>query len=207
MLPSIIYQIKELSVMNYNIINQFKSLNNLAEPGGTVIFGGTSDLNIPLCELKQAYELNENYYNRSIDNLSVEDACEVYKACIAELKPNTVFLHIGQADTDKITNSSDKFIASYRKLINLIKRNNKKCRIAIVSLTGTSNETQELNKHLKYLADSERCEYCDITNQISYGPDYTKEITSFIYNVGFVQPLRNKRPLYSLTKVLFCYNA
>ena len=60
MLPSINYQIKELSVMNYNIINQFKSLNNLAEPGGTVIFGGTSDISIPLCELKQAYELNEN---------------------------------------------------------------------------------------------------------------------------------------------------
>ena len=83
--------------MKKDFINQFKSLNKLAEAGGTVIFGGTSDINIPLCELKQAYGLNENYYNRSIENLSAQDASEVYRECISELKPETVFLHIGQA--------------------------------------------------------------------------------------------------------------
>lgn len=193
--------------MNHNVINRFKSLNKLAEPYGTVIFGGTSDVNIPLCELKQAYGLSENYYNRSVTNLSIYDASDIYKDCIAELKPDTVFLHIGEADSSNGSDSDDSFINAYRKLINQIRNNNKKCRIAIISLKSTDKAAQKLNKQLSYLADSEHCEYCDIANQVSCNSECSKELSSFIYNTGFVHPLRNKRPLYSLTKILFCYDA
>lgn len=191
--------------MKKDFINQFKSLNKLAEAGGTVIFGGTSDINIPLCELKQAYGLNENYYNRSIENLSAQDASEVYRECISELKPETVFLHIGQADVEQFTVSSDNFVSEYRKLINQIRKDNKKCRIAIVSLAGDSDVTCAMNKQLKYLANSERCEYCDITNQIPCNPKHVREISSFIHNLGFVQPVQCKRPIYDLSRMIFCF--
>ena len=38
-----------------NEIAKYKSLNQLAEADGTVIFGGNNDVNIPLGELKQAF--------------------------------------------------------------------------------------------------------------------------------------------------------
>ena len=47
-------------------------LNKLADLNGTVIFGGTEDREIPLCELKQAFELDSKLYNRSIAELSIE---------------------------------------------------------------------------------------------------------------------------------------
>ena len=37
-------------------IKKYSALNELAEKGGTVIFGGTTDVNIPLCELKQTFD-------------------------------------------------------------------------------------------------------------------------------------------------------
>ena len=61
-------------------IKKYQSLNELAEQGGIIIFGGTEDKEIPLCELKQAFELKSNLYNRSITNLSVDSAVEVYDA-------------------------------------------------------------------------------------------------------------------------------
>ena len=47
----------------------FKALNEIAELGGVVIFGGSDAHNIPLCELKQAFSLKENYYKKFIDPL------------------------------------------------------------------------------------------------------------------------------------------
>ena len=39
---------------------KYQALNKLAEQNGIVIIGGTEDKEIPLCELKQAFELNLN---------------------------------------------------------------------------------------------------------------------------------------------------
>lgn len=53
-----------------NEIKNYQALNELADQNGLVIFGGTEDRKIPLCELKQAFDLESNLYNRSISNLS-----------------------------------------------------------------------------------------------------------------------------------------
>ena len=46
-------------------ILKYQKLNELAQTGGIVILGGCEDLNIPLCEIRQAFEMEENLYNRS----------------------------------------------------------------------------------------------------------------------------------------------
>ena len=63
----------------------------------------------------------------------------------------------------------------------------------------------EMNRHLKYLADSEKCEYGDIASKRVWNPKAEMEAVSFVYSIGFVNPLQNKRPLYDLVKILFCY--
>ncbi len=189
-------------------MKDYKLLNELAELGGTVIFGGEEDLNIPLCELKQAFSLKENYYNRSAENISISDAADVYASNIAELYPETILLHIGNADIEMFLKSPEKFSDNYRKLISQIRRDNKKCRIAIVSFKNFNADSsiEKLNKHLKYIADSEKCEFCDISQRKVWNPKQTRDVVSFVYDIGFVHPLKNKRPLNDLVRILFCVN-
>lgn len=189
-------------------INNFTKLNEIADQGGIVIFGSTEDQNIPTGEIRQAFAIDAKIYNRSFDNLSVTEAINVYKKVIVPLNPETVLIHIGVTDIDFFIENSAEFDNKYRELIAYIKKQNKKCRIAIVSLRNYDNNPQieEINKHLKYIADSEQCEYGNIATPKVWNPKATMDAASFVYSIGFVRPLKNKRPLYDLIKMLFCYN-
>ena len=190
-------------------IKNYVKLNDLAEQGGIVIFGSGSDKNIPTGELRQAFAVESKVYNRSFESISVKDALSVYKETVAALSPETVLLHIGETDMDFFAESPVEFDNKYRELIGYIKSQNKKCRIAIVSLRNHDSDPQieVINKHLKYIADSEQCEYGDISAKMVWNPKASMDAASFVYSIGFVRPLKNKRPLYDLVKMLFCYNA
>ena len=190
-------------------IKNYVKLNDLAEQGGIVIFGSGSDKNIPTGELRQAFAVESKVYNRSFESISVKDALSVYKETVAALSPESVLLHIGETDMDFFAESPVEFDNKYRELIGYIKSQNKKCRIAIVSLKNDDYDPQieVINKHLKYIADSEQCEYGDISAKMVWNPKASMEVASFVYSIGFVHPLKNKRPLYDLVKMLFCYNA
>ena len=195
--------------MRESEIKNYTKLNELAEQGGIVIFGCGVDKEIPTCEIRQAFAVESKVYNRSFDNLSVNDALSVYKETVAALSPETVLLHIGETDIDFFAESPVEFDNKYRELIGYIKSQNKKCRISIISLRNYDSDPQitELNKHLKHIADSEKCEYGDISAKKVWNPKASMEVASFVYSIGFVHPLKNKRPLYDLVKILFCYNA
>ena len=185
----------------------YNKLNELAETDGIVIFGCKEDKNIPTGELCRAFSVDTNVYNRSFDELSVKDAVEVYEQTVAPLNPETLLIHLGEADIDFFTQNPSEFDNKYRELINTVRKHNKKCRISVISLRNYKNDRNitEMNKHLKYLADSEKCEYGDIASKRVWNPKAEMEAVSFVYSIGFVKPLRNKRPLYDLVKILFCY--
>ncbi len=187
-------------------IKKYKALNEIAEQNGIIIMGGTEDKEIPLCELKQAFELDSLLYNRSVENLSINSAIELYDSCIAELNPNSVLIHIGMADLETFSEDPAIFDYKYRELIKHINNTDKKCNIVIVSLKnpeGTLN-IAEMNKHLKVIAESEQCEFGDIAKKRVWNPKEIRDVVSFVYSIGFVHQLRNKRPLYDLIKILFC---
>ena len=188
-------------------IAKYKFLNQLAEAGGTVIFGTSSDVNIPLGELKQAFALSGSIYNRSFSELSVSDAARVYGECVAELCPDTVIVHIGGADVSDFGGKETAFEENYRTLIETIREKNKDCRIVIVSLKNYDNDitVAEINKLLGEIADSEKCEFEDISAKREWNAKESSETASFIYDIGFVRPLNIKRPIYNLVRILFCY--
>ena len=190
-------------------IQNYTKLNELAEQGGIVIFGDGKDKDIPTCELRQAFAVESKVYNRSFDNLSVNEAVSVYKKVVSPLEPETVLIHLGEADLSTLGLNLTEFDNKYLELIKVIKTQNKKCRIAVISLKNYDSVPQiaELNKHLKYIADSEKCEYGDIATKKVWNPKASMEVASFVYSIGFVHPLKNKRPLYDLVKMLFCYEA
>ena len=184
-------------------LKNYHMLNELAEPGGIVIFGGSADRELPLCELKQAFSIDQGLYNRSLPELSVRDAAELFTVCAAPLHPETVLLHIGEADKGWATENPDEFDRLYRNLIDRIREQNKKCRIAVLSLANRKDDpvTAAINRHLKYFAESERCEYGDLTSKRVWNPKETKEVTAFVQAMGSV---RSRRTVYDLVKILFC---
>lgn len=190
-------------------IRNYKKLNELADQSGIVIFGCGEDKNIPTCELRQAFAVETKVYNRSLDHISIIDAAGVYEEIVAQIAPETVLLHIGEEDKDFFTENPTEFDNKYRELIGIIKAQNRKCRIAVVSLKNYDNDPQleEINKHLKYIAESEQCEYGDIANKKVWNPKTTRDTVSFVYSIGFAHPLKINRPLYDLVKIMFCYNA
>jgi hypothetical protein len=42
--------------------------------------------------------------------------------------------------------------------------------------------------------------------QFFRNPKQTKEVVSFLYSIGFVRPLKQKRPVQDMAKILFCYD-
>ena len=187
-------------------VRKYQKLNELAEQGGIVVFGGSEDLKIPLGELRQAFSVESKMYNRSIAGLSVKDALSVYDECVAPIAPETVLIHIGEADRKFFEEHPSEFDNKYRELLSHIKSQNKKCRIAVISLRNYefNPQIEEINKHLKYIADFEKCEYGNIANKKVWNPKSTMNAISFVYDIGFIRPLKNKRPLYDLVKILFC---
>lgn len=190
-----------------NEVAKHKYLNHLAEANGIVIFGGKDDVHIPLCELKQAFALNDSIYNRSFSELLVADATKVYCECIGELCPDTILLHIGDVDVSELKGKEATFKKNYITLINTIRENNADCRIIIVSLKNYDNNitVDNMNRILKEIADDEKCEFEDISTKRNCNVKKRSEVTSFIYDIGFDRPLNIKRPIYNLVRILFCY--
>ena len=190
-------------------IESYEKLNELAEKGGIAIFGSGADKDIPTGEIRQAFAVESKIYNRSFENLSVTEAVSIYEKVITPLAPETVMIHIGEADLGIFAENLTEFDNKYLELIKVIKAQNKKCRIAVVSLKNYDSDPKiaEMNKHLKYVADSEKCEYGDISAKKVWNPKASMDAASFVYSIGFVHPLKNKRPLYDLVKMLFCYEA
>lgn len=188
-------------------MKKYQELNKLAESNGVVILGGTEDKEIPLCELKQAFDLDSKLYNRSITELSIDNAFEIYDTCISPINPECILLHIGIADLKSFEENPSDFDQKYLKLIQQIKVSNSICNIVIISLRNCdgSESIDALNKHLRYIADSEQCEYMDISTKWVWNPNQTKDVLSFLHSTGFVLPLKKKRLTYDLVKILYCY--
>jgi len=188
-------------------IAKYRSLNQLAKSVGIVIFGGSDDVNIPIGELKQTFSLNDNIYNRSISGLSAADAARIYDNCVAELYPETILLHIGEADVSNFDSNEVVFEKGCRALIKAIRVKNKRTRIVAVSLKNYENDTviAKLNKSIANITDSEKCEFVDISAKRFWNTKENSELTSFLYELGFDRPLNIKRPIYNLVRIMFCY--
>lgn len=187
-------------------LEKYKALNQLAESDGIVIFGENDDVNIPLGELKQAFGIKDNIYNRSFTELTASAAPKLFDQCIAELYPDTVILHIGDTDAQNCRDSKSAFETDFRKLICSIRTCNKNCRIVIVSLKNRNNNSDiaEINVRLQNIARTEKCEYENISQKREWNLIENSKISSLIYDTGFERPLCIKRPIYNLVRILFC---
>lgn len=177
-------------------IKKYQKLNEIALKNGVVLFGEGLDTEIPASELKQSFELDFPIYNRSFLNLDLENAITLYDECVKTLIPDTVLLHIGTNDATLFNENKTEFEQKYIELIEHIKSIDKKCRIVVVSVDNT-----EINQQLKYIADSTKCEFGDLTAIKVWNPQATKNVTSFVQAMGVRRYC--KKPVYDILKILF----
>lgn len=143
-------------------IKKFNKLNETAVKNGVVLFGSDFATDIPVCELKQYFDIEDDMYNRSIENLSVFDAQQLLDTCVNELCPGRLLIQLGETDLQN-DYSVDEIISEYKKLIKAIKTANKQCRIIIVSVCSDHPLTHELNHRLEITAGKLKCGYADIS--------------------------------------------
>ncbi len=177
------------------------------ENEAVILFGGSADKEIPVAEIAQSYDFNFPMYNRSFHGLSLKDAKKSFSEKIEAMNPEAVILHIGADDLDLFKKNSAEFDIKYIDLISFIKSGNKKRRVALISNLDPVNAHlfDEMNRHIKAIADSEHCTFVDINNAKLWNPESTKELMSFMYNIGFDQPLNVKKPLGDISEILYSW--
>ena len=180
-------------------IKKYQKLNEFALKNGVVIFGEGADTEIPASELVQSFELDYPAYNRSFFKLNLENSIALYEGCIKNLIPDTVLLHIGANDVAFFNENKVAFEQKYIALIEHIKTIDKKCRIVVVSI---DNET--INRALKNIADSTKCEFGDLSTIKVWNPRAMKNVTSFVQTMGVGRYCKRK-PIYDVLKILFAY--
>ena len=160
---SVISKIYEREAEEYCRLNEFAVRN------GIVLFGSTFAKDIPVGELRQAFELDCNIYNRSFADVSVFDAEALLIKCAESLAPSKILLQLGETDLERGYKSVPEIIAAYDSLVKSIIKRNRFTDIVIVSVCENSNGIQpsEFNSQLEKLAKKNKCRFADISNAAS----------------------------------------
>ena len=170
-----------------------------------VLLGGSLDKEIPVAEVAQSFNFNFKMYNRSKYGLSLKDAKKTYLESVEPMNPEAVIIHLGKEDVEMFKNNSADFDVKYLELLSSIRHQNKDRRIALVSLEEESKVEVEMNRHIKAIAESEKCEFVNMDRTKLWDTEKTKEVTAFMYELGFDSQLKVKKPLGDISKVLYSY--
>lgn len=148
---------------------EFRKLNKVAKTNGVVLFGSSFAKEIPVCELKQTFNMECSIYNRSIADLSVFSAGELLNDCVCNLLPKKVLLQLGETDLEQGYHTIPEIISAYEKLIAKLKSADKHCSIVVVSVCENENgiHPDELNRALEKMAHRMNCQYADISPAFS----------------------------------------
>lgn len=170
-----------------------------------VLLGGSLDKEIPVAEVAQSFNFNFKMYNRSKYGLSLKDAKKTYLESVEPMNPEAVIIHLGKEDVEMFKNNSADFDVKYLELLSSIRHQNKDRRIALVSFEEESKVEVEMNRHIKAIAESEKCEFVNMDRAKLWDTEKTKEVTAFMYELGFDSQLKVKKPLGDISKVLYSY--
>ena len=112
----------------------YHAINDITLHGEIVIFGSTFMADYPFYELSKKYLLSSAVYNRSIRELTLEDADEILSECVLELKPSKIFLALGEMDVD-----SPSAITTYGKILKKIQTRLPLAKIYLLPVENPKN--------------------------------------------------------------------
>lgn len=197
---------KEENMMNYtNSLDEYinKPAKAVEKKNAVILMGGSLDKEIPVGDLAKEFNFNFDIYNKSTDNLTLSTAQNYFQNTIAPLAPEGILIHIGEQDKVAFKNDNSTFDINYLNLIASIKKCNKNCRIALVSVNNYANDKTValMNAHIKAIADSEKVSFVSLDNAKLWNPEATKTASTFAYDMG----LKIRKPLRDVAEILYSY--
>ncbi len=148
------------------IEQQYSRMNEMATRGGNVILGSNFFKGVNFNELAQSRHFEENIYNRSIPNTTIDQVCKMLDSCITTLKPKKVFINLGEEDLKKSDFNMQEFIANYEWLLYTI-NSSTKAKIYTVSVNSGNRNTALLNNEIKKISENYGCKFIDITSAVN----------------------------------------
>ena len=193
-------------------MNYTYSLDELINPMGksskeeknaVILLGSGSDRDIPVQSLGKEFKFNFKIYNKSAEDFSLTIASQYFMEKIAPLSPEGILIHLGAGDISLCINDSEKFDNLFMDLLSRIRKSNKKCRIALVSIANPKGDKtiSIANRHIKAIADAEKCTFVNLDNVKLWNPQATKAAVDFAYNMG----LNTRKPLSDVAEILYSY--
>lgn len=135
---------------------KYKELNQYAEKSQVVVFGDNYLFGFPYYDLMQGRVTDYAVYNRSIPNMTLEEAVPAAEYCLYHLSPKAVLLCFEKEGNE------ENFRENYLQLIKIIRSFDKKCSIGIIDRGEKSDET------LENIAKVSRCDHLHIPAEWDY---------------------------------------
>lgn len=193
--------------MNKFDVDFYQFPQTSSKKDSTVLFGGSVDKSIPVDALCESFGFNFKIYNCSAENASLRTAKNQFFMNAEKYNAEAVIIHLGESDFEMFKSNPSEFDTLYLDFISYLKSINSKLRIQLVSI-GNEDRNQiisDMNRHIKAIAASERCEFFNIESAKLWKPCSTTAAASFLYKIGFDRQLTVKHPLYDTAKALFSY--
>ena len=134
--------------------------NELALKGEIVIFGSTYMSGFPLYELVNRSCLENAIYNRSIENLKIEDALELLQVCVIDIAPSKIFLCFGEAELEE-----SKAISAYRQMIDRIGERLPTAQIYVIGLE--IDQLRAFNTQVRRLCSEKKAVYISLSGNVA----------------------------------------
>lgn len=187
---------------NFNFWDYFKKSE---KKQNVVLFGGTLDKMIETSTIAQDFGLKFDVINKSVTNLSIRNAKTEYINNVEQLNPESILIHLGEADFGMFNKNVAEFDINFFELIFYIRSKNPKCRIGLVGLENSNHNktTEEMNKRLKGIAASEDCTFISFDYSKLWSPKSVKKISSFISQMNIEECTHIKKPLADIAEMIY----
>jgi len=169
------------------------------------LMGGTYAKDIPVKKLAEEFQFDFDLFNKSSFALSLRNAKEYYEKYVSGLNSDALILQLGKEDTDLFKANPSLFDTMYLELLSAIKSHNKNCRLALVSINNSVNNTTvtQMNNHIRAIAQSEQASFVNLENAGLWNPKAVQSSLDFAYGMG----LNIKKPVYDIAEILYSYAA
>lgn len=147
-------------------IATYNALNRLSRRDSVVILGSTYFREMPVGELKQAFGILSDIYNRSLTDLSVFEAKDIAIDIVNEMSPRKLILQLGETDLRSGKHTVDEVIDQIDTIVRELRKTDKSLQIVLVSLNNIPDRTieEEFNRKLEKLTRRCKALYADISS-------------------------------------------
>jgi len=139
-------------------VNMFSKFNSIAPQRGEVFLGDDSFAELPIEEYFQTSGFSIPVFNRSIKNMTIDDACYYSDALLSGLDPQKIFLCFG-AESREAGFDQSAFLKKYEWFLYSLNAK-EKAQLIIVAMAGETD--LELRRSIESLADEYGCEFISI---------------------------------------------